>query len=120
MNWKPDKKRPLSSQICEKICADIVCGAIDPGEKLMSVREFASEAGINPNTVQHAFELLEAEGILYSQRGSGWFATEETETCRKKLDQQIRNKTEEFFEEMKTLGLTTEETKDYVKEWQYE
>lgn len=47
------------------------------GQQLLPVREFAQEAGVNPNTVQRAFQELEKEGLVYSARTSGRFVTED-------------------------------------------
>ena len=49
-----DKKRPICPQLCEQICVNIACGRYKEGERMPSVREMALEAGVNPNTVQHA------------------------------------------------------------------
>lgn len=117
MEWVLDKKRPLCPQICEQICVRIACGVFSPGEKLMSVREVAVEAGVNPNTVQHSFEQLEQQGILYSVRGLGWFVDEDTSAAKETLQQLIREKTDAYFAAMSALGLSGEETKNYVKEW---
>ena len=117
MDWQLDKKRPLCPQICEQICVRIACGTLAPGEKLISVRELAVEAGVNPNTVQHSFEQLEQEGILYSVRGLGWFVDSDISAAKQTLQRLIREKTESYFAAMGALGLNAEETKNYVKEW---
>ena len=54
MIWSLDKNRPLCPQICEQICVSIANGTFLPGSRLMSVREMAISAGVNPNTVQRA------------------------------------------------------------------
>src|SRR5699024_9600856 len=56
----------------------MVTGAIQEGEKLPSVRSLASRLAINPNTIQRAYESLEAEGYLYSVPGKGSFAAPHT------------------------------------------
>ncbi len=117
MQWTLDKKRPLCPQICEQICVRIACGEFAPGERLLSVREVAVAAGVNPNTVQRAFETLEAQGILYSVRGSGWFVAEDISLCKAALDRLVKEKTAEYFAAMETLGLNPGEIKQYVKEW---
>ena len=76
MGWNLDKKRPLCPQICEQICVLISKGELKPGERLMSVREVAVSASVNPNTVQKSFEQLEQRGVIYSKRGSGWYVAE--------------------------------------------
>lgn len=118
MEWVLDKKRPLCPQICEQICVHIACGTFQPGQRLMPVREMAVEAGVNPNTVQHSFEQLEQQGILYSIRGSGWFVGEDITAARQSLQQLVREKTAAYFAAMDSLGFSGEETKKYVEEWE--
>ena len=48
-----------------------------PGERLPSVRDLATEAGVNPNTMQRAMTELERDGLVYSQRTAGRFVTED-------------------------------------------
>ena len=117
MIWTLDKKRPICPQICEQICVRIACGRFAPGERLLSVREVALEAGVNPNTVQRSFETLEQQGILYSVRGSGWFVNEDISPAKETLVRLLEEKTAAYFEAMGTLGLDPEAIKNYVKEW---
>ena len=118
MEWKLNKDRPLSPQLYELICVSIASGKLSPDEKVMSVREAAVAAGVNPNTVQRAFETLERDGILYSVRGSGWFVASDISKARDVLKRLIHGKTQEYFMNMSLLGLDAEATKNYVKEWE--
>ncbi len=117
MSWKLDKTRPICPQICEQICVKIANGEFAPNERLMSVREVAVAAGVNPNTVQKSFEQLDGKGIIYSVRGSGWFVSAETQTAKNEVDDLIRSKTTDYFGQMNALGMDNSEIKRYVKEW---
>jgi DNA-binding transcriptional regulator YhcF (GntR family) len=117
MDWALNKKNPLCPQIYEQICVSIAKGEFQPDERLMSVREVAVAAGVNPNTVQKAFEALEQAGILYSVRGSGWFAGEDTAKAKAVLKKIIDQKTAAYFKGMESLGLSLEAAKQYIKEW---
>ena len=117
MTWKPDKSRPICPQIVEQLCVRIGNGSLQPGQRLKSVRETALESGVNPNTVQKAFEQLEAKGLLTSLRGSGWYVSENTEAAREETDRLLHEKARLFFEDMRGLGFTDEQIKDCVKEW---
>lgn len=66
--------RPIYQQVKDNLRRLMVSGAIKEGEKLPSVRALASSLAINPNTIQRAYEALEAEGYLYSVPGKGSFA----------------------------------------------
>lgn len=117
MKWVLDKSRPLCPQLCEQVCLSIALGYINGGDKMLSVRDTAIDAGVNPNTVQKAFEKLEQDKILYSIRGSGWFVCEDISPAKQTLDALIKEKTYDYFQSLKALGMDTETIKNYVKEW---
>ncbi|MBO5640377.1 MAG: GntR family transcriptional regulator [Oscillospiraceae bacterium] len=116
MEWKFRSDLPIYSQLVEQIKLGIVSGSLLPGERLMSVRDMATEAGVNPNTMQRALQELERDGMVYSQRTSGRFVTENLqviERAKKKLaEEQIRG----FLEAMKKLGYQREEILTLLKE----
>lgn len=95
----------------------IALGEFVPGERLLSVRETAVAAGVNPNTVQHAYEKLAEAGIVYSQPGSGWYVSEDITQAKNTLKKLREEKTEAYFTAMNALGSSPEETKKYVEEW---
>ena len=70
--------RPIYEQVRDGLRRLMVTGAIQEGEKLPLVRSLASRLAINPNTIQRAYESLEAEGYLYSVPGKGSFAAPHT------------------------------------------
>ena len=78
MPWELDNDRPIYLQLMERIQQDIVSGIYKPGDRLPSVRDLAVEAAVNPNTMQKALSELERSGLVYSQRTSGRFITEDT------------------------------------------
>lgn len=120
MNWTLDKNKPICPQICQQLCASIAAGELLPNQRLLSVRDVAVTAGVNPNTVQRAFEQLEQQGILYSARGAGWFVSEDITAARDMRRELVRRKTESFFQEMNSLGVSAEEVKTIVEGWNYE
>lgn len=70
--------RPIYLQVKDGLRHLVVTGAIREGEQFPSVRALASTLAINPNTIQRAYESLEAEGYLYSVPGKGSFAAPHT------------------------------------------
>ncbi len=117
MQWNLDKAKPLCPQISEQVCLRIAVGEFRAGERLLSVREVALAAGVNPNTVQRSFETLEQEGILYSVRGSGWYVAEDISPARETLRKLWQEKTAAYFAEMATLGMDAKEVQQYVAAW---
>ena len=67
MSWSFDNTKPIYLQIMEKIKLQIVSHELEPNQQLPTVRELASEAGVNPNTIQRALSDLEREGFVYSK-----------------------------------------------------
>ncbi len=118
MKWNLDKEKPICPQLTEQLAMSIARGETAPEEKLMSVREVAVESGVNPNTVQKAFEQLEAKGLIYSVRGSGWFVSPEPNGAPEEAEHILESKVSAFFAEMASLGYSEEETKECVRRWQ--
>ena len=69
---------PIYDQITGGIIRLKTLGVLNGGDKLPSVRALAIKLGINPNTVQKAYAILETEGIIYSVSGKGSFISEDT------------------------------------------
>lgn len=109
MTWQLDNDRPIYLQLMERIQMDIISGRYAPGDKLPSVRELAVEASVNPNTMQKALAELERSGLVYSQRTSGRFITEDKELMKELKREQAVRYLEEFFTNMRHLGLQDEE-----------
>ena len=78
MGERFDMSRPIYAQIVERLKAKILAGVYPPGGHLDSVRDMAAAAGVNPNTMQRALAQLEAEGLVYTERTTGRFVTEDT------------------------------------------
>jgi GntR family transcriptional regulator len=68
---------PIYIQIINQLKREIVLGHIMPGDKLESVREYAIEMKVNPNTVQKAYQEMERDGLAFSKRGIGRFIIDE-------------------------------------------
>lgn len=71
---RTENKLSVYESIVERIRRDIALGIITEGERLPSCRDLALEMGVNPNTVQHAYSTLEAQGIIYTIPKKGVYA----------------------------------------------
>jgi len=116
MNWNFHSDRPIYTQLIEQITLAIVSGSFPPGDRLLSVRELSAEAGVNPNTMQRALSELERNGLIYTQRTSGRFITEDTaliESAKSKLaTEQVTN----FLTDMERIGFQKEQILQLVKQ----
>lgn len=104
MNWLLRGDAPIYAQLVEQIKQEIVSGGFPPGERLPSVRDLATEAGVNPNTMQRALAELERDGLVYSQRTAGRFVTEDREMIEQAKMGLAREQIRAFLESMSRLG----------------
>ena len=65
--------RPIYSQIVENFRSQIAAGILQPGDKLPSVRELATQLSINPNTIQRSYREMELQGMILTLPGKGCF-----------------------------------------------
>lgn len=116
MPWNLDSSRPIYLQIIERVQMDIISGRYQPGDKLPSVRDLAQEAAVNPNTMQKALSELERSGLIYSQRTSGRFITEDKELIHQMKKELAAAEVSAFVAHMKQLGITPEEIRQLLAE----
>ncbi|HIT01271.1 MAG TPA: GntR family transcriptional regulator [Candidatus Enterenecus merdae] len=100
--------RPIYEQVRDGLRQLLVVGAIQPGDKLPSVRALAGQLAINPNTIQRAYEALEQEGYVYSVPGKGSFAAQREEIDRTRREELLA-RLDELAGELLYLGVTPEE-----------
>lgn len=116
MAWTLNADRPIYTQLVEKIQRDIISGIYKAGEKIPPVRELAAEAAVNPNTMQKALAELERMGLLYAQRTSGRFVTEDEKMIEKVKEEMASKQIQLFLENMKQLGYDLEQTIHVIRE----
>jgi GntR family transcriptional regulator len=110
MSWNFNDDRPIYVQLMEQIQLRIVSGIYNAGEKLPSVREMASDAAVNPNTMQKALTELERTGLVFSQRTSGRFITEDSNMIKNIRNDLAKEQIEKFLYSMDKIGYTKQET----------
>ncbi len=116
MDRSLEDNMPIYMQIMNSIRDAIASGELAAGDKVPSVREFASEFEVNPNTMQRALMELEREGILVSERAIGRFVTDD----RSRIDAMRREAgsraADAFIRQMAGLGFSEEEMLDFFRE----
>lgn len=104
-----DNEGPIYLQIMRYIKQGIAAGTIIDRDEAPSRRVLSALLGVNPNTIQKAYHLLEEEGILLSHSGAKSYICadpEKTEEIRQEL---LRNDTLRWIGAMKSLKLSGEE-----------
>ena len=108
--------RSIFLQIADTITDKVVSGEFPAGEKIPSVRELASEMGVNPNTIMRTYSELQTMDIIENQRGIGYFVNPEAQMLI------LQGKKEEFFtkvlpdflKQATLLGITSNELKKHL------
>ncbi|MDO4973210.1 MAG: GntR family transcriptional regulator [Eubacteriales bacterium] len=116
MTWDFRNDLPIYSQLIEQIKLAIVSGVFAPGMRLNSVRDMAAEAGVNPNTLQRALQELERQGLVFSQRTSGRYVTEDTNVIDETKRALAQGQLAAFLDAMKKLGYERAEIIALLKE----
>lgn len=116
MKWLFSNDAPIYAQLVEQIKVGVVTGVFPPGERLPSVRELATEAGVNPNTMQRAFAELERDGLVYSQRTAGRFVTEDQAMIQQVKRSLAERHIKTFLEAMDRLGFQREEVLSLLRQ----
>jgi GntR family transcriptional regulator len=101
---------PVFQQLADQVRAAIARGALRPGDALPSIRQMATAALINPNTVAKTYRDLEREGILRTHRGLGVFVADGApELCHGERRTAIRRQLAEVVAAGRRAGLSTAE-----------
>ncbi len=109
-------KVPIYIQIREQLRLMIVTGKFPEGSQMPPVRDLAQELLINPNTVSKAYQELEREGYIHTQRGMGTFVSNrEADKVTEEAGAYAERLAEEMVGRLMELGLKGEEIRELVK-----
>lgn len=97
-------RTPIYEQLVENISRMVFFGVLSPNESMPSVRQLASELGINPNTIQKAYAELERRNIIYSSPGRGNFVSDDISALTEKRSEEIKDSLRILLTEAKSLG----------------
>ncbi|PIE21808.1 MAG: GntR family transcriptional regulator [Arachnia propionica] len=101
-----DTSSPIWLQIMSEFRRRLVAGELAPGERLSGVRDLAAEMGVNPNTVQRAMAELEREGLVYTERAQGRFATTDPEIIARLRHDVATAAADQFIDQTQGAGMT--------------
>lgn len=107
---------PIYVQIRNQIVLGISDGRLAPGEQLPTVRGLAEEIGINSMTVNKAYQMLKAEGYIYTDRRNGAKVREKMELS-KELPIESKEMLQRVISEAKVRGMTKEDFDKIVAEF---
>ncbi|MBO5536637.1 MAG: GntR family transcriptional regulator [Clostridia bacterium] len=101
-------KTPIYEQLCRQVREQIALGVLEPGAPLPSVRSVSSSLGINPNTIQRAYRMMEEEGLTVSIPGKGSFVTLDTDKRQEEQRTRQCRRVRQELTDLKKLGVSRE------------
>jgi len=106
---------PIYIQLLEYMKIYLISGVFKCGEKLPSVREFASTFKVNPNTMQKALVELESMNLIYTERTNGKYVTKDQKVIDKLKDEYAITLAKSYFQGMKRIGLGKADSIRYLE-----
>ena len=100
---------PIYLQIIRYIKQGIASGTIGDQEEVPSRRALSALLGVNPNTIQKAYHMLEEEGIILSRAGAKSYTQVDRASVARIRRELMENDTAAWVKAMKQLGVSREE-----------
>lgn len=100
---------PIYLQIIRYIKQGVASGIIGDQEEIPSRRALSALLGVNPNTIQKAYHILEEEGVISSRSGAKSCTCVDKETVERIRRELLENDTGSWIHAMKQLGMTKED-----------
>ena len=107
--FKPGEGTPIYLQILLYIKRGAVAGTIQDGDELPSRRVLSALLGINPNTVQKAFRMLEDEELIESQTGAKSVMKLNDEKIMKLREDLLREEIRSITVSLRQMGISRDE-----------
>ena len=108
-------RTPVYQQLYDDVIRLVSLGVLKSDTKLPPVRILATELGINPNTVQKAYKMLEKDGYIYSTVGRGSFVSNKLDQNQAEKNQ-AKNDLKESIDKAYKKGITKDEMIELVDE----
>ena len=103
--------RPIYLQIADSLMDSIVRGDLPDESRLPSVRDYAIEAGVNPNTVMRTFVWLQQQELIYMKRGIGYFVASNAadRILQMRKEYFFDHEANYFFDRLSSFGISPEQ-----------
>ena len=115
MKWDLTGSEPVYQQIADHFRRAILSGEFEAGHRIPSVRELATQARVNPNTMQRALTELERDRLVVSHGTMGRFVTGDHTVLDGLRQQAVRRTVQQCSELLAQVGLTLEEAAQLLK-----
>ncbi len=100
---------PIYLQILRYIKSGIASGEIESGDEMPSRRVLSALLGVNPNTIQKAYRMLEEEGLIASHAGAKSYVSLTRERVEAVREEMIASDIKGVIASLRRMGLDKEE-----------
>ena len=105
-----DDPAPLFAQLIEQLKQAVIREQIRPGDALPSIRQLASDLGINNKTVAKAYRLLERDSVIQAKGYRGTFVHPEAKANSEiDLNAWVQQELAETIKTLRESGATDSE-----------
>lgn len=112
---------PIYLQIVGYIKRGIVAGTIGDGAEMPSRRMLSALLGVNPNTVQKSYAMLEEEGLIRSRSGAKSCVVADERAIRRLRGEVLSHSLKTVIDAMKQMGMTLEDAQNALADhWEVE
>ena len=120
-SFVPDGNVPIYLQIVGFIKRGIVAGTIENGAEMPSRRMLSALLGVNPNTVQKSYAMLEEEGLIHSRSGAKSCVAADAAAIRRLRGELLGQNLKTVIDAMKQMGMTLEDAQTALADhWEVE
>ena len=115
MDFTFDNNIPIYIQLLDYLKIYLISGVFKAGDKLPSVRDFATTFKVNPNTMQKALTELEDMNLIYTERTNGKYVTNDAKLIESLKDEYAKKKKKSYFQGMRRIGLGKVDSIKYLE-----
>ena len=109
INLDYTNRTPIYEQIVNEIERYVSLGILKENEQILSIRELASNLGINPNTVKKAYTILENKKVIVSMSTKGTFISDNTNKIKREVIDNYLNDINILIDKLTKLGMNKKE-----------
>ena len=108
---------PIYLQIILFVKRGIIAGVITDGDELPSRRVLSALLGVNPNTVQKAYRMLEEEGLIQSHSGAKSYVVLNSAVKERIRSELLESDAKSVIHSLRQMGLTKEDAVALIEKY---
>ena len=109
INLDYQSRKPIYMQIVNGIERYVALEILKPEQQIPSIRDLATELGVNPNTVKKAYSILEQRGVIVTLSTKGTFITIKTDKVFEKTVEEKIEEIKKQINELEKFGIDRKE-----------